>query len=77
MAEKIIVNTPDQYADLVIKDVEQAHMARKDDFLGVAPYRDEIIKHFKVAIQAAYEAGYRVGQQEYLKEQIQAMKEKE
>ena len=72
--KKIVVNTPEQYADLVIRDVEHAHLARKDDFLGVAPYREHIITHFKVAIQAAYEAGYRFGQLEYAKEQIEALK---
>jgi hypothetical protein len=71
--EKVIVNTPEQYADLVIRDVEQAHLARKDDFLGVAPYRDQIIKHFKVAIQAAYTSGKRIGVMEYEKAQMEAL----
>jgi len=75
MSEKIIVNTPEQYADLVIRDVEQAHLARRDDFLGVAPYRDEIIKHFRVAVHSAYKAGMRVGQLEYEKAQMEALKE--
>jgi len=73
MSEKIIVNTPEQYADLVIKDIEHAHLARKDDFLGVAPYRDEIIRHFKVALFSAYEAGKRVGVLEYEKAQMEAL----
>lgn len=72
--EKIVVNTPEQYADLVIRDVEQAHLNRKDDFLGVAPYRDQIIPHFKAALHAAYNAGYRFGQMEYEKAQMEALK---
>lgn len=71
--EKIIVNTAEQYADMVIRDIEHAHLERKDDFLGVAPYRDQIIQHFKVAINAAYTSGKRIGVMEYEKAQMEAL----
>jgi hypothetical protein len=58
---------------MVIRDIEHAHLKRKDDFLGVAPYRDDIIKHFKVAVQAAYLSGKRVGVLEYEKAQMEAI----
>ena len=73
MTEDVLL-TPEQYADLVIRDVETAHLARKDDFLGVASYRDEIIKTFKSAILTSYRSGQRAGAIDYEKRQMEALK---
>ena len=71
----MVLLTPEQYADLVIRDVEQAHLDRRDDFLGVASYRTQIIEQFKAAIQAAYVAGETIGVAEFQKAQLEAMKD--
>jgi len=51
----------DQYADYAIKAIETRHLAEKDDFFGVARYREELIAEFKKAIKSAYYAGIRKG----------------
>ena len=74
MTDQVLMK-PEQYADLIIRDIEQAHLAKKDDFLGVAVYRDQIIEQMKAAILAAYNAGEKVAIFEYEKKMMEAMKD--
>lgn len=62
--EEKIVYKPEHYADFVIKAIETRHLAEKDDFFGVARYRDELVEQFTKAIQDAYAAGKRKGRVE-------------
>ena len=47
--------TPDQYADLVIADLDNAHHAKTGEFLHAGKHRDLLIGHFKNAVTAAVE----------------------
>ena len=59
-----IVYKPEHYADFTIKAIETRHLAEKDDFFGVARYRNELIQEFTKAISQAYHAGKRKGRVE-------------
>lgn len=73
MDEKNIVFKPEDYADLVIKNIETAHLARKNDFLGVASYRDHIVEQFKNAQERTYRAGLRIGRMKAEEERLAAL----
>lgn len=73
-SEETVIFRPSDYADLVIKNVEHAHMAKKDDFLGVAVYRDLIIRQFEDALRAAYSAGIRRGRVDAEAERVEGLK---
>lgn len=69
-----IVYKPEHYADFAIKAIETRHLAEKDDFFGVARYRDELILEFTKAICDAYAAGKRKAQAEIEAEFAEAEK---
>jgi hypothetical protein len=56
----------DQYADLLVSELDAAHFAKKGDFLHLGRHRDLIAKHFQTALDAAFADGEFVGKHKFL-----------
>jgi hypothetical protein len=55
---------PDQYADLLIAEVDAEFFGKTGDFLHLGKHRDLITKHFADALEAAFRDGKTVGRHE-------------
>jgi hypothetical protein len=55
--------TPDQFADLVISEVEMANHAKTGDVLGLGKYHAVLAANFRVAITQALEKSITVVEQ--------------
>ena len=59
----------DQYADLVISEVDAAFFTKTGDFLHLGRHRDMIAKHFQDALDAAFADGKYAGRHEEMTKQ--------
>lgn len=56
----------DQYADLLVSELDAAHFNLKGDFLHLGRHRELIAKHFQDALDAALADGEFVGKHKFL-----------